>query len=537
MILLPIVERELRVVARRPSTQWVRFFASLLALVVFILFLAASNDNSPQAVGGELFGIMSSVAFMVSILAGVFLTADELSGEKRAGTLGLLFLTDLRGYDVVLGKLMVSSVHAFYALLAVFPVLGIPLLMGGVTGGEFFRVMGALVVTLCFSLAVGLLISALGRETRTVTLGTFLFILLFAAIFPAVYGNLKVLTNMRVPHFLIWLSPGGCLWTAFDDNYARGFFAHEYWVSVIAILGVSVVFISLASFYLPSAWQEKPLTTHRRWGWVEDIQSSVAMLRRWFKRPALRNGDPLVWLGSRDTTERMLAWSAVVLMVPMELCFLFAVCFDVSKDRTMEMEWSIALTVGMVCGFCSHLLLKYLVAVSASRRLCEDRASGALELLLSTPVSEGQILNGLRKAVSRQLFGPIMLVMLANLSLALMTAFFKLDMDFEVRTIFGMMIGGGALTLGMDCWALTGVGQWRGLRARSPNRAVIGAMGPILGMPWLGLALILFSGPNTEKSMDFALTTWIVLSFVVAGMQGSHSRERLSHGIRSAMET
>ena len=29
-------------------------------------------------------------------------TADSLSAEKREGTLGLLFLTDLRGYDVVL---------------------------------------------------------------------------------------------------------------------------------------------------------------------------------------------------------------------------------------------------------------------------------------------------------------------------------------------------------------------------------------------------------------------------------------------------
>ena len=32
------------------------------------------------------------------------MTADCLSEEKREGTLGLLFLTDLRGYDIVVSS-------------------------------------------------------------------------------------------------------------------------------------------------------------------------------------------------------------------------------------------------------------------------------------------------------------------------------------------------------------------------------------------------------------------------------------------------
>ncbi|HQU46125.1 MAG TPA: hypothetical protein PK867_25150, partial [Pirellulales bacterium] len=42
------------------------------------------------------------------------LTADCISSERREGTLGLLFLTDLRGHDVVLGKLVVAGLGAFY---------------------------------------------------------------------------------------------------------------------------------------------------------------------------------------------------------------------------------------------------------------------------------------------------------------------------------------------------------------------------------------------------------------------------------------
>ena len=44
--------------------------------------------------------------------------------------MGLIFLTDLKGYDVVLGKLAATSLNGFYGLLAVFPLLAFPLLTG-----------------------------------------------------------------------------------------------------------------------------------------------------------------------------------------------------------------------------------------------------------------------------------------------------------------------------------------------------------------------------------------------------------------------
>ena len=56
--------------------------------------------------GKALYTTLTGFAFGLCLLAGVLLTADCLSEEKREGTLGLLFLTDLKGYDVVLGKFM-----------------------------------------------------------------------------------------------------------------------------------------------------------------------------------------------------------------------------------------------------------------------------------------------------------------------------------------------------------------------------------------------------------------------------------------------
>ena len=49
----------------------------------------------------EVFGW---AGFVGSAIAGLVLTADCISQERREGTLGLLFLTDLRGPDVALGN-------------------------------------------------------------------------------------------------------------------------------------------------------------------------------------------------------------------------------------------------------------------------------------------------------------------------------------------------------------------------------------------------------------------------------------------------
>src|SRR5207245_140427 len=126
--------------------------------------------------------------------AGLFFTSDCLSEEKREGTLGFLFLTDLRGYDVAAGKLLATSLRGFYALLALFPVLAVTFMMGGVTGAEFWKTAVALLNALFFSLAAGLFISSLSRDSQKALAGTVLLMLLFTAggpIADSVIANVK----------------------------------------------------------------------------------------------------------------------------------------------------------------------------------------------------------------------------------------------------------------------------------------------------------------------------------------------------------
>src|SRR5262245_56944565 len=117
MTFLPIVERELRVRARRKWTYRFRLFAAVAA-ILFVggMLVMSQGFSAPGRIGKLMFVALAWAAFLYCLMEGARNTVDCLSEEKRAGTLGLLFLTDLRGHDVVLGKLMATSLNSFYGL-------------------------------------------------------------------------------------------------------------------------------------------------------------------------------------------------------------------------------------------------------------------------------------------------------------------------------------------------------------------------------------------------------------------------------------
>src|SRR5262245_46364194 len=188
MTFLPIVDRELRVAARKRGTYWLRVVAALVALILGTGFLAVSL--APGAgrgqLGAYLFSILGGMSLATVLASGLFFTSDCLSEEKREGTLGFLFLTDLRGYDIVLGKLLATSLRGIFALLAIFPILAVTFVLGGVAAGYFWKTILALGNALFFSLAAGLFVSSVNRDSQRAMGGTLAVMLAFLAGAPAV---------------------------------------------------------------------------------------------------------------------------------------------------------------------------------------------------------------------------------------------------------------------------------------------------------------------------------------------------------------
>ena len=175
MNLLPVVVREMSVLARRKSTYWSRTVTGLLALLLMLWLLVVSRAHvSYAAMGKSLFFVLSSVCFAFCVLVGTQATSDSVSEEKREGTLGLLFLTDLKGFDVISGKLAATSLWAVLALMGVIPMLSLALLLGGVTFIQFGLTTLVLANTMFFSLALGVFVSTLSENERKAMSGTFL---------------------------------------------------------------------------------------------------------------------------------------------------------------------------------------------------------------------------------------------------------------------------------------------------------------------------------------------------------------------------
>src|SRR5439155_17755356 len=214
---LPVVERELRVAARKRSTFWLRIVAALVALVFgsgFLLLTKVGLGFGTVSLGRGLFAVLTWLCLAAALAAGLFFTSDCLSEEKREGTLGFLFLTDLRGYDVVLGKLLATSLRCFYAQPAVLPILGVTLLMGGVTGAQFWKTSLALVNAMFISLAAGLFVSAPSRDSQKAPSGTLFLLLLLVGSGPAADMTLAAIQERGFSPALSLSSPGYLFVTA-----------------------------------------------------------------------------------------------------------------------------------------------------------------------------------------------------------------------------------------------------------------------------------------------------------------------------------
>src|SRR5437016_3545216 len=164
--------------------------------------------------GSALFGILTWLSLGAALTAGIFFTSDCLSEEKREGTLGFLFLTDLRGYDVVSGKFLATSVRGFYALLAFLPILAITQMMGGITGAQYWKSSLSLVNGLFCSLAVGMFISAVSRDSQKALAATLLVLLLLALGGPLADSTIALIRKRSAQPFWSLCSPGYVLVTA-----------------------------------------------------------------------------------------------------------------------------------------------------------------------------------------------------------------------------------------------------------------------------------------------------------------------------------
>ncbi|MBI4660999.1 MAG: ABC transporter permease [Verrucomicrobia bacterium] len=472
MTFLPIVAREMYVAARRPSTYWTRVGAAVVGLCIITGLVLLASEIQPAEQGKLLFSILASMAFAYCLFAGASVTADCLSEEKREGTLGLLFLTDLRGYDVVFGKLAAFSLRSVYGLLAVVPMLALAMLLGGVSAGEMARVVGALINTLFFSLAAGVFVSTLSRNDRKAMFAS-IALIVFVTGAPlctvAIYWSVSSSsTPFAGPERMMLLpSPIFAFGIALAD---RVHWLREYLLSLVSTHLLGWGLLAVSSAVLPRVCRDRPRTGQRfrRWEkWQRWNYGSAAT--RAAVRARLLDRNPILWLAGRDRLKAKLVW---VFLGAMAVIWIPAAVAAVD----------IAVMAAVFVLFCAHLVLKVWLVSEVCTRWIEDRRSGALELLLSSPLSVLEIAAGQRLALRSQ-FAKSVSVILA-LDFIFLSFAWRSYHDPSAPKL-AASITAGMVALVADLVTLRWVAMWLALTSKNMSRALSGAWIRVLALPWL----------------------------------------------------
>src|SRR6266542_91645 len=360
MIFLPIVERELRVAARRSSTHWVRAGFALGSIFIGVLVYLASWKSSAHQFATNLFAALVFLSIFYCLVSGVRWTADCLSGEKREGTLGLLFLTDLKGHDIVFGKLAATSLNGFYGLLAMVPVLAVPLLLGGLTHGEFWRLVLVLVNTFLFSLAIGIFVSAVIQDARRAFGANFLLLLLVSAVPPACAGAIAYFSSTpRIIAPLFYSCPAYSLYLSYDQHYR--FSVGHFWSSIALIHAVTWLLVGLACWLVPRSWQDQSgeagvIRWRDRWRLLVYGQAA----KRKVFRKRLLDINAFYWLASRAWVKPAMVW---ICLAAVGLWWIFVWL----RLQYSWFEESFAFTTTLL----QSTLLKLWIAIEAGQRLAD----------------------------------------------------------------------------------------------------------------------------------------------------------------------
>jgi ABC-type transport system involved in multi-copper enzyme maturation permease subunit len=435
------------------------------------------------------------------------LTAGVIAEERRQQTLGLLFLSGLSAWEVFASKLFSAAVVAFSDLLALFPMLAIPFLIGGVSFNLFLATICVLPNILLFVLAVCLLASVLTRDDGTALIVAAVLLFLLCGVGPLVY-----LAQSR-------FSPGAIpssAWLLLSPAYGpylvwRGLGAtpvSEFWRNWGMTLAWSGLCLGTAAATLNSLWRER-----------EDEFGSVGWRSRWQEwlhgnvrgRRQLASTwlpvNPFVWLAARDRQPATMAW-----LVVGGIAGGWLVCWAAWPHRWPSVP-NFFLTATLL-----NLALRWLIYYTAARSLGEARRDGTYELLLTTPLSPSDIVSGQFEAlglhfrrVMRTVLGLEIAMMLAGLAMRNWTgsAMFVYGVVWMVLLLW-------AVDQTRD-WQATSLVLWVSLNCGRPAHSVWRTTG-LKSWSWVWVLLNLQLLSSKLPTFPSGSTFEVVFASIVGGL-------------------
>lgn len=467
---LPIAERELRIAARSPRTYRGRLIASVIfCCITGWMFWFSSKIGNVSQIAPQTFAFIAQIALIMCMFSAN-ITADALSSEKRNGTLGLLFLTDLRAFDIIFGKLAALGLISFYSLIGIIPILAMPVLVGGISGESVLRTSLTLLNSLFLALALGLWVSARSWEQKRAMNGSVWIVVLLLWILPGLAAALRI----RFPELALYAEYVEVISPTYQQSNASpfgvGLVHQKYWLSLGATHALAWLALWRACAILPHTWQDRALLTAiGRWKkfWSEFRYGSSQI--RAALRAQLLQVNPVHWLSSRERFAPASAWLLIIVVLAG-----WVGLWGYLKLRFPGAGGPPFYGIGIAATFGLYLGMRVRSCGLAGEAIARDRLSGALELLLSTTLTERDVARGQWLTWRRTLLGPAIASAIIGTIVMICAMFDINDSEAGVLLYVYVLI---IILFVVDMIASVWTGMWTACIARTaaaaPGQAVV----------------------------------------------------------------
>lgn len=405
----------------------------LLVLWVLALWLEAPGNQ----IGRDVFRAFEGVWCLALFVFGIQQSAPGMLKERELGTLGLLFLTSMKAWEVVAGKLSGALLRVGILWAAGWPVGMVPVVVGAVGGLEVVEAWIWNLACGIGGIAAGTIHATSTRRVESGLAGTWGFGLAFG------FGVLGLyLMGLAVTSGFGW---GGALLRCL--------------LGLAAIAGAGGLCLALGTVMVGVRWRDDaeppPPPPEESSDWAANHEARV-WEQAWRAGPGkvMRGRSPLVWMRLRVPGRVVLWW----LWAGIVLIGWFAA---VATERVLP-------------ALCVAVLLTVGMAARASGGHRREVLSGAMELILTTPLPERTYFLSRVRLVCREFWVALVVYLLMSAWAATVSVMSARYPVWQTMWVLAMP------------WIAPMAGLVVAAYTKRVLPAVFGTAGLTLVWPWLG---------------------------------------------------
>lgn len=552
---LPLLTKELIEQSARPRTYVLRsVYALLLSGITLLIFWGTvySDSTSPFDVLGQGEHLFTTLLWLQTIGVLLFtpaLTCGAITAEKERNTFGLLLLTRLGPWTILLEKYLGRVIIMGTYLLIALPLFGFCYALGGLEQAHVWAGFYALVVTVLQLTALGLFCSAFFRTTVASLIGTYLLgIALFFMPMMLIEGFHSQLAYRAIE--ILWqaVSSGFSVSAALGETAIRSVF-HAVGMEVMRdvrfdwnLFASDDHVLLTMPLFAPGLMMEainRPFIPVPLWGMIARgvpalgsgamlfLLARVFLIRRAFALPrnllmrffrkldglyerlnqnrvtqgivlvgeknSLPGDDPVAW---RETTKTSLGTVRYLVRIFLVLEFpvLFLCILSMISPAGTARHPAVAF-VNLICWVAAVLL----TVIKGATLIAEERSRETLDVLLSTPLRSEDLVRQKFKGVWR-----LLIVVSIPLLTGILTQGWYASLN-QRHAYYPMRFGGGRIEFPEESAALY---------------LFVGLSSVLLSLPliaWLSFLIGLRMKTSTRAIFASlaAVLSWIILPFPV----------------------